>query len=523
MFISPGPWEDQDVSSLKAWQNGRVFDNQGPRGANDWFERRVVEPDAVLQDLAVAFYPDATELEGLSRKWLRDVVAEEPVGGVSDEDLDTACPDIDAPYEFSSTEICARDSLWITSTPRADDGPATTTEGSSSSSKKNSSPNAASGGIIAVAVLASALVLLVVGGLSYYANRRLPPPAAAPPANIPRVCNQQPVTKAAETARATPSGGGTRPRAPGTRARAQTSCTLPAGCLALEEVVVALDGRPGEDRVDVGAARGDRRRPRRPRRRRPRGAPDFVRNERIDWILRVKRPRPRRPRTRATRRRRRRSPRRRRDRVAAQRGGGAVDRRGRRLRRGRPREPFQQVDAVAGGPRDALGPGPPRGAVLATAQRRRWWPVVPSSERHVRRVWRPRRPPRPRREAARRAEGRRRAAGLAAAAVVHRAQVRVARVGDVGADPPQRRGEVGEARRRGARRGWLLAGRSPRRDARGPRPRRRGGARGDEGAVPRALPRRGLRLLRDALRPLPVLGALLCTVAPELRSASGCP
>ena len=94
--------------STQAWENGRVFDNQGPRGANDWFERRVVEPDAVLQDLAVAFYPDASELEGLSRKWLRDVVAEEPVGGVSDEDLDTACPDIDAPYEFSSTEMCAQ-------------------------------------------------------------------------------------------------------------------------------------------------------------------------------------------------------------------------------------------------------------------------------------------------------------------------------------------------------------------------------------------------------------------------------
>ena len=61
--------------STQAWENGRVFDNQGPNGANDWFERRVVEPDAVLQDLAVAFYPGATELEGLSRKWLRDVRA----------------------------------------------------------------------------------------------------------------------------------------------------------------------------------------------------------------------------------------------------------------------------------------------------------------------------------------------------------------------------------------------------------------------------------------------------------------
>jgi len=29
--------------STQAWENGRVFDNQGPRGANDWFERRVVD------------------------------------------------------------------------------------------------------------------------------------------------------------------------------------------------------------------------------------------------------------------------------------------------------------------------------------------------------------------------------------------------------------------------------------------------------------------------------------------------
>ena len=27
---------------------------------------------------------------------------------VADEDLDAACPDIDAPYEFSSTEMCAQ-------------------------------------------------------------------------------------------------------------------------------------------------------------------------------------------------------------------------------------------------------------------------------------------------------------------------------------------------------------------------------------------------------------------------------
>ena len=116
VMISPGPFpEDQDVSSLKAWENGRVFDNQGPNGANDWFERRVVEPDAMLQDLALAFYPDDGPTATFSRKWLRDVRAGEPIGGVADEDLDAACPDIDAPYEFSSTEMCAQIST--------DDGP----------------------------------------------------------------------------------------------------------------------------------------------------------------------------------------------------------------------------------------------------------------------------------------------------------------------------------------------------------------------------------------------------------------
>ena len=94
--------------TTQAWENGRVFDNQGPRGANDWFERSVVEPDAMLQDLALAFYPDDGPTATFSRKWLRDVRAGEPIGGVADEDLDAACPDIDAPYEFSSTEMCAQ-------------------------------------------------------------------------------------------------------------------------------------------------------------------------------------------------------------------------------------------------------------------------------------------------------------------------------------------------------------------------------------------------------------------------------
>ena len=108
VMISPGPFpEDQDVSALKAWENGRVFDNQA-RAARTTGSSVGGGVDAMLKDLALAFYPDDGPTATFSRKWLHDVRAGEPIDGVAGGDFDAACPDIDAPYEFSSTEMCAQ-------------------------------------------------------------------------------------------------------------------------------------------------------------------------------------------------------------------------------------------------------------------------------------------------------------------------------------------------------------------------------------------------------------------------------
>jgi iron complex transport system substrate-binding protein len=115
VWISPGPWDPRaapydaaPLATVPAVVGGRVFDNQGPNGANDWFERRVVEPDTLLQDIAAALHPNSIFEEDIERKWLRDVYADEPIGGVSDDDLDAACPDVTAPYVFESSPLCER-------------------------------------------------------------------------------------------------------------------------------------------------------------------------------------------------------------------------------------------------------------------------------------------------------------------------------------------------------------------------------------------------------------------------------
>ena len=77
-------------------KNGRLFDNQGPRGSYDWFERRVVSPDGVLQDFALAFFPEEAALAGLEHRWLRDVATMAPGARVPDSELEAACPDVNA-------------------------------------------------------------------------------------------------------------------------------------------------------------------------------------------------------------------------------------------------------------------------------------------------------------------------------------------------------------------------------------------------------------------------------------------
>ncbi|KAH8060362.1 hypothetical protein JL721_9122 [Aureococcus anophagefferens] len=89
VIISPDVWTKGAepftlLDGLPAVVNGRVFDNQGPRGATDWFERRVVEPDTVLQDILAALYPESDEFGSLERKWLRDVEADEAAATMCD-------------------------------------------------------------------------------------------------------------------------------------------------------------------------------------------------------------------------------------------------------------------------------------------------------------------------------------------------------------------------------------------------------------------------------------------------------
>ncbi|KAJ1447373.1 hypothetical protein M885DRAFT_624438 [Pelagophyceae sp. CCMP2097] len=109
-----GPLEAEpfaSTASLKAVQNKRVFDIQGKNGFSDWFERRVVEPDTVLQDVAAALYPYSEYGRMHERVWLRDVIGGEAVTlRAVEADLDAACPATTAAYNYGSTiDSCATD------------------------------------------------------------------------------------------------------------------------------------------------------------------------------------------------------------------------------------------------------------------------------------------------------------------------------------------------------------------------------------------------------------------------------
>ena len=159
VIISPDIWAEgtapfTDLDALKAVANGRVFDNQGARGFAAWFESRVVEPDVVLQDLAIAFYPDSGAFGALPRAYLRSTSnGEAPVYRVDDADLDLACPDINAPYVFEAASLCA-----------------------SSSSKKNDTKP-----VVLVAVVVAVAVLVALLGVAACACK------ASRPTKTPKV------------------------------------------------------------------------------------------------------------------------------------------------------------------------------------------------------------------------------------------------------------------------------------------------------------------------------------------------
>jgi len=103
VWISLGEWgegqpwsEMEDVPCVKA---GRLFDNMR-RGTNAWFEEKALQPDALLQDIALTTFPGA--VAGLRHTWLRDIKAGDKIRKPEDDD----CPDIDAPYEWLGVDAC---------------------------------------------------------------------------------------------------------------------------------------------------------------------------------------------------------------------------------------------------------------------------------------------------------------------------------------------------------------------------------------------------------------------------------
>jgi hypothetical protein len=144
------------VQELPAVKNGRLFDNQGPRGSYDWFERRVVSPDGVLQDFALAFFPEEAALAGLEHRWLRDVATMAPGARVPDSELEAACPDVNARYVFESTPMCKH-------------------AGGGSKKKKKSGASFGTGAIIGVVCAAVFFVALLACALVMGRSKAAPP------------------------------------------------------------------------------------------------------------------------------------------------------------------------------------------------------------------------------------------------------------------------------------------------------------------------------------------------------------
>ncbi|KAH8085513.1 hypothetical protein JL720_7499 [Aureococcus anophagefferens] len=105
------------------------------------------------RDILAALYPESDEFGSLERKWLRDVEADEAVGGVSDDDLDAACPDVTADYVFEAATMCD--------------------SSSSSSSSSNSD-------IVLIVIVAAAILIALVGAVfcAVVSRNSAPPPGA---------------------------------------------------------------------------------------------------------------------------------------------------------------------------------------------------------------------------------------------------------------------------------------------------------------------------------------------------------
>lgn len=80
------------LEDLPAYQNKRIFDIY--QKGNYWFERRIVMPNILLEDLAQAFYPETFPGGGFT--FIRDVFAQPDVGVEGLFPAPATCTDVDA-------------------------------------------------------------------------------------------------------------------------------------------------------------------------------------------------------------------------------------------------------------------------------------------------------------------------------------------------------------------------------------------------------------------------------------------
>mmetsp|Transcript_2941 Transcript_2941/g.4597 ORF Transcript_2941/g.4597 Transcript_2941/m.4597 type:complete len:521 (-) Transcript_2941:213-1775(-) len=99
VYVADGPLPDDIADALLESLTIPIFDNQGSLGHNDWLERRLAEPDAVLADYVAMLWPE--KYPDANRNFFRNISAgEEPGSKVSDDALEAACPNVNAPYFF---------------------------------------------------------------------------------------------------------------------------------------------------------------------------------------------------------------------------------------------------------------------------------------------------------------------------------------------------------------------------------------------------------------------------------------
>jgi len=111
IVISDGPLSGEVLDQLLETTNVPIFDIQGPRGAANWVESRLAEPDALLADFALAIWDHQSPKNELT--FLRNVRQQDAGQEIS---AATICTDIDAVYDFNApANICIDDEQIIIS------------------------------------------------------------------------------------------------------------------------------------------------------------------------------------------------------------------------------------------------------------------------------------------------------------------------------------------------------------------------------------------------------------------------